>query len=121
MINTIIADADRPRSNRWNVESLSGSLGDIARHADLAAALTHTQDVGLSAEQLDDLKRRADQNPAPVIGITGTGGSGKSSLTDELLIRLRADQGDRVNVAVLAVDPTRRGAHCRRCPSASPP
>jgi methylmalonyl-CoA mutase len=44
----------------------------------------------------------------PVLGITGTGGSGKSSLTDEILNRLRRDQEDKVRVAVLAVDPTRR-------------
>ena len=44
----------------------------------------------------------------PVLGITGTGGSGKSSLTDELLNRLRRDQEDKLRVAVIAVDPTRR-------------
>jgi methylmalonyl-CoA mutase len=43
-----------------------------------------------------------------VLGITGTGGSGKSSLTDELVRRLRVDQQDKLRVAVLAVDPTRR-------------
>jgi methylmalonyl-CoA mutase len=43
-----------------------------------------------------------------VLGITGTGGSGKSSLTDELLNRLRRDQEDKLRIAVLAVDPTRR-------------
>ena len=45
---------------------------------------------------------------APVLGITGTGGSGKSSLTDEVLNRLRRDQEDKLRIAVLAVDPTRR-------------
>ena len=44
----------------------------------------------------------------PVLGITGTGGSGKSSLTDELVRRLRIDQQDKLRVAVVAVDPTRR-------------
>ncbi|MEO5878489.1 MAG: methylmalonyl-CoA mutase family protein, partial [Streptosporangiaceae bacterium] len=44
----------------------------------------------------------------PVLGITGTGGSGKSSLTDELIRRLRVDQQDKLRIAVLAVDPTRR-------------
>jgi methylmalonyl-CoA mutase len=44
----------------------------------------------------------------PVLGITGTGGSGKSSLTDELLNRLRRDQEDKLRIAVIAVDPTRR-------------
>src|SRR5699024_7170322 len=46
-------------------------------------------------------------NPAPVIGLTGTGGSGKSSLTDELLNRFKAAFPD-LDIAVLAVDPTRR-------------
>ncbi|MEE3287312.1 MAG: cobalamin-dependent protein, partial [Pseudomonadota bacterium] len=45
---------------------------------------------------------------APVLGITGTGGSGKSSLTDELILRLRIDYGDALRIAVLAVDPTPR-------------
>ena len=47
-------------------------------------------------------------NRAPVLGITGTGGSGKSSLTDELVARFRLDQTDRLRIAVLAVDPSRR-------------
>ncbi len=44
----------------------------------------------------------------PVLGVTGTGGSGKSSLTDELIRRFRLDQGDQLKIAILAVDPTRR-------------
>ncbi|GAA1292379.1 methylmalonyl-CoA mutase family protein [Pseudonocardia aurantiaca] len=48
------------------------------------------------------------QRPVPVLGITGTGGSGKSSLTDELVRRFRLDQEDKLRIAVLAVDPTRR-------------
>jgi methylmalonyl-CoA mutase len=44
---------------------------------------------------------------APVVGITGTGGAGKSSLTDELLLRVVRHFPDR-NVAVVAMDPTRR-------------
>jgi methylmalonyl-CoA mutase len=44
----------------------------------------------------------------PVLGITGTGGAGKSSLTDEIVRRFRADSNDSVRIAVLAIDPTRR-------------
>ncbi len=44
----------------------------------------------------------------PVLGITGTGGAGKSSLTDELILRLRLDQEDRVRVAVISIDPSRK-------------
>ncbi|MGQ0655317.1 MAG: fused isobutyryl-CoA mutase/GTPase IcmF [Betaproteobacteria bacterium] len=50
----------------------------------------------------------AKANPAPVLGITGTGGAGKSSLTDELVRRFRLDQDDALKIAVLSVDPTRR-------------
>ena len=44
----------------------------------------------------------------PVIGITGTGGAGKSSLTDELIRRLRLDQNDALRIAVISIDPSRR-------------
>ncbi len=44
----------------------------------------------------------------PVIGITGTGGAGKSSLTDELIRRIRLDQGDALHIAVISIDPSRR-------------
>jgi methylmalonyl-CoA mutase len=43
-----------------------------------------------------------------VLGITGTGGAGKSSLTDELIRRIRLDQNDRLNIAVVSIDPSRR-------------
>ena len=43
-----------------------------------------------------------------MLGITGTGGAGKSSLTDELVRRFRLDQGDALKIAILSVDPTRR-------------
>ncbi|MGI9245490.1 MAG: cobalamin-dependent protein, partial [Steroidobacteraceae bacterium] len=49
---------------------------------------------------------RSTKRP-PVVGITGTGGAGKSSLTDELLMRFVRQFPDR-NVAVVAMDPTRR-------------
>ena len=45
---------------------------------------------------------------APVLGITGTGGSGKSSLTDELVRRFRLCFDNRLRIAIIAVDPTRR-------------
>ena len=45
---------------------------------------------------------------APVLGITGTGGAGKSSVTDELVRRFRLAFADRLRIAILAVDPTRR-------------
>ena len=43
-----------------------------------------------------------------MLGITGTGGSGKSSLTDELIRRFRLGHADSLKIAIIAVDPTRR-------------
>jgi isobutyryl-CoA mutase len=54
-----------------------------------------------------DLRRRAAERKIPVVGITGTGGSGKSSLTDELVLRLLNDF-DGLRLAVISADPTRR-------------
>jgi methylmalonyl-CoA mutase len=54
------------------------------------------------------LEQAAKANPAPVLGITGTGGAGKSSLTDELVRRFRLDQEDALRIAILSVDPTRK-------------
>ena len=71
--------------------------------ATLARALTLAE-AGTLPSGLDAAPRR----DVPVLGITGTGGSGKSSLTDELVRRFRLDQEDKLRIAVLAVDPTRR-------------
>jgi isobutyryl-CoA mutase len=101
MINTLVAacDVDLAAQPPALDDVLSGSTSALAR------ALTVLED-GRSPELAAALRERA--RPAPVLGITGTGGSGKSSLTDELLRRLRLDQEDKLRVAVLAIDPTRR-------------
>src|SRR5258708_5165224 len=54
------------------------------------------------------LIEKAKKHTAPVLGVTGTGGAGKSSLTDELVRRFRLDQGDSLRIAILSFDPTRR-------------
>ncbi len=56
----------------------------------------------------DALYREADRATVPTLGITGTGGAGKSSLTDELIRRLRLDQDDALDIAVISIDPSRR-------------
>ena len=57
---------------------------------------------------IDDIRLQAAAIKTPVLGITGTGGAGKSSLTDELIRRLRLDQNDSLRVAVISIDPSRR-------------
>ena len=54
------------------------------------------------------LKEEAAACRVPVLGITGTGGAGKSSLTDELVRRFRLDQDDRLQLAIVSIDPSRQ-------------
>ncbi len=75
----------------------------------LARTITALENSALPEPAHRELLRRAAlRDTVPVLGITGTGGSGKSSLTDELILRLRHDQSDKLRVAVIAVDPSRR-------------
>ncbi|NBS08920.1 MAG: methylmalonyl-CoA mutase [Betaproteobacteria bacterium] len=64
--------------------------------------------AGVGVALIEQLRAQAKQHKVPVVGITGTGGAGKSSLTDELIRRLRLDQGDRLRIAVISIDPSRR-------------
>ncbi len=74
----------------------------------LARIATALENGVLASDTVQAIVAAAAVRTTPVVGITGTGGSGKSSLTDELIRRLRLDQGDRLKIAVIAVDPSRR-------------
>ena len=74
----------------------------------LAQLMTALENNTASAALKADLKAQAALKNTPVLGITGTGGAGKSSLTDELIRRLRLDQNDALNIAVISIDPSRR-------------
>ncbi len=72
------------------------------------SVLEGANEGGYSAEQVRRLiDKNGGKERTPVVGITGTGGAGKSSLTDELLNRLLRHFPDR-QIAVVAMDPTRR-------------
>jgi methylmalonyl-CoA mutase len=72
----------------------------------LAQVISELELGGFAGRQA--LHEAAKASAAPVLGVTGTGGAGKSSLTDELVRRFRLDQGDGMRIAILSVDPTRR-------------
>ena len=74
----------------------------------LAQAITALENGRASDALKAQLKAAAQATRIPVVGITGTGGAGKSSLTDELIRRLRLDQEDRLRLAVISIDPSRR-------------
>jgi methylmalonyl-CoA mutase len=81
--------------------------GEPQRRA-LAQLITALENGAVSEALKAELHAVAKRNATPVLGITGTGGAGKSSLTDELIRRLRLDQGDALHVAVISIDPSRR-------------
>ena len=74
----------------------------------LAQLITALENDKADASVVAHVREQAAQKKVPVLGITGTGGAGKSSLTDELIRRLRLDQGDALRVAVISIDPSRR-------------
>ena len=74
----------------------------------LARVITAVENRTYAMRVRQALLQAAAGIKTPVLGITGTGGAGKSSLTDELILRLRLDQDDRLRVAVISIDPSRK-------------
>ena len=74
----------------------------------LAQLITALENGQADAKLVKAVQTAAAAKKTPVLGITGTGGAGKSSLTDELIRRLRLDQDDALRVAVISIDPSRR-------------
>lgn len=81
--------------------------GEMAWRA-LAQLITALENDKANPALVQALQGQAAIKKIPVLGITGTGGAGKSSLTDELIRRLRLDQNDQLRVAVISIDPSRR-------------
>ncbi|MDW5594224.1 methylmalonyl-CoA mutase family protein [Conexibacter stalactiti] len=99
------------RATALRLPSSATPPADPAAGDDLAIArmLSALEDETLDAATLEQLRAAWGERGAavPVLGITGTGGAGKSTVTDELLARFMRQFPD-LRVAVLAVDPTRR-------------
>ncbi|MEW6689470.1 MAG: fused isobutyryl-CoA mutase/GTPase IcmF [Pseudomonadota bacterium] len=102
MINDMLARCDFSPVEQPPAELKDGDFRSLAR---VISAL----ELGVLEEKIrKQILQKAKSPSVPVLGVTGTGGSGKSSLTDELVRRFRLDQGDRLRIAILAVDPSRR-------------
>ena len=78
------------------------------RWRSLAQLITALELNEADPKLIEALHKQADTAKVPVLGVTGTGGAGKSSLTDELVRRLRLDQGDKLGIAMVSIDPSRR-------------
>ena len=96
------ADVDLAAAPPPNLKALD------AAHTGVVARLISCLESGtLPQTMAAGIAGRAAKTGTPVLGITGTGGAGKSSLTDEIVQRFRQDQPD-LRIALIAIDPTRR-------------
>ncbi|WP_418301630.1 fused isobutyryl-CoA mutase/GTPase IcmF [Lysinibacillus fusiformis] len=105
MINEQIKGTDFPTatgSYLEKLESLTTETPEIL--ANLITAAESNDDEG-TKKMLEEARKRS--KGTPVMGITGTGGAGKSSLTDELIRRFLKEFPEK-RVAILSVDPTKQ-------------
>ena len=102
MIQDMVDRCDSSRSRK--VKEIGKNSSD---YLSLSSLISNIERGDLSDAELATLKLGSGSS-APVLGITGTGGAGKSSLTDEIIRRFRIDSDNSAKIAVLAIDPTRR-------------
>jgi methylmalonyl-CoA mutase len=105
MINHLLYHCDFPVGNKLNGEInriKDKNPKDIAR---LISAVENFPEK--SKDTMEQVHQMAKKTNIPVLGITGTGGSGKSSLIDELVSRFLIDFEDKT-AAILSVDPSKR-------------
>ncbi len=106
MIDDMLSQCDEPKG-------LEASEQDIAKLAErdslaLARLISAAENAPENSQALlDKVHTLADKSQSPVLGITGTGGAGKSSLLDELIRRFLMDTTSNT-VAVVSVDPSKR-------------
>ncbi len=109
MIGAMLSECDTDLSTQGQAALDALAEPDLTkRWRSLARLVTALENESASPEVRTALTLAAATCKVPAIGITGTGGAGKSSLTDELVRRLRLDQGDALSIAVISIDPSRR-------------
>ncbi len=109
MIDDLIQKSDFPTGKNVNGEVNHLQAGDFKS---IARCISAAENFAETIETQSMLQRVREtiatkQTPTPVLGITGTGGAGKSSLVDELVRRFVLDFKDK-KIGIISVDPSKR-------------
>ncbi|MBB2479119.1 methylmalonyl-CoA mutase family protein [Bacillus sp. APMAM] len=111
MINIMLEECDHPTltgSLQEEIEKLqAGNINAVAKLITIAENQLDLKDEAATAVESALLELKNVSSKSPVIGITGTGGAGKSSLTDELIRRFLNEIPEK-RVAILSIDPTKQ-------------
>jgi methylmalonyl-CoA mutase len=105
MINDLVAQSDYAVGKNLNGEVNALDSQDPKVIARIISAAENFPDE--SKQILDQIREKIKTKTTPVLGITGTGGAGKSSLVDELVRRFLIDFDDK-RIAIISVDPSKR-------------
>jgi methylmalonyl-CoA mutase len=105
MINDLLQKCDFPTGQNLNGEVSHLKEKDWKSIARLISAAENNPDA--ARPELEKANKLAAESQSPILGITGTGGAGKSSLVDELVRRFLIDFPDKY-IGVISVDPSKR-------------
>ena len=109
MLNHMLRLIDQPAETGdflKKIDALNVRTPRVVAELITAVERAKSSENGFLAELSPKLRQLAE-HPGPILGITGTGGAGKSSLVDELVTRFLNDFEDKT-IAILSVDPSRR-------------
>ena len=114
MIEDVIkqTEAGSPKSESWNGKLPLDEVKDVRRIARMISLAEEGKNYSAELSELQKISG-GSQNPplegreAPVLGITGTGGAGKSSVTDEIVRRFLNNFTNKT-ISVISVDPSKK-------------
>ena len=103
MINDLVKKSDFPLGNK-----ITGCIKDLNLDNNISRLISAAENYPkIVKKDLTIIKKLSKSSKIPVLGITGTGGAGKSSLVDELLRRFLNDFKEK-KIGVICVDPSKR-------------